>query len=171
MKKIILHLCLLISLPGYAQHHHQEDTAIHNHLAHIQASRAQTFYIHSLPAPKIMDGIGQSKMSIQTKSEKTQQYFNQGISLLHCFWDFEAYRAFKEAVHNDSAAIMPYWGLMQTLGPIEDSVFRQDKEIALKRLKALAANATEHEKLYAESAMIKDSLADKGFEESVKKLE
>jgi tetratricopeptide (TPR) repeat protein len=171
MKKIILLLSLLIPLLGYTQHHHQEDTTIHSHLAHIQTSRAQTFYVHNLPAPKIMDGIGQSKMSIQTKSEKTQQYFNQGLSLLHCFWDFEAYRAFKEAIHNDSAAIMPYWGLMQTLGPMEDSVYKQDKDIALKQLKALVAKATEHEKLYAESAIIKDSLQDKGFDESTKKLE
>jgi hypothetical protein len=75
MKKIILLLCLPISLLSYAQHHHQEDTTFHNHLAHIQASRSQTFYIHNLPAPKIMDGIGQSKMSIQTKSEKNAAIF------------------------------------------------------------------------------------------------
>ncbi|MEO8765317.1 MAG: tetratricopeptide repeat protein [Ginsengibacter sp.] len=172
MIKIIPLLGLLISLHSYAQHeHHQDDTTVHNHLAHIQASRAQTFYIHNLPAPKIMDGIGESKMTIETKSDKTQQYFNQGISLLHCFWDFEAYRSFKEAIRNDSGAIMPYWGLMQTLGPMEDSVFKHDKEIALKQLKALVAKATEHEKLYAESAIIKDSLQDKGSEESLKKLE
>lgn len=173
MRKVTLLFCLLLSMVSYGQHdHHIQDTTItHNHLAHIMASRSQTFYIHNLPPPKLMDGIGHSKMQIETKSEKTQQYFNQGISLLHCFWDFESYRAFKEAIRNDSTAIMPYWGLLQTLGPIEDSVYKADKEIALKQLKTLLEKANEHEKLYAQSAIIMDSLQDKGFEESTKKLE
>jgi hypothetical protein len=122
MIRIALALCLLFSLCTYAQHdHHLQDTATHSHLAHIQALRAETFYIHNLPAPKLMNGIGKSEMKIETKSEKTQQYFNQGLSLLHCFWDFEAYRAFKEAIRNDSGAIMPigdlckHWGQWKTV--------------------------------------------------------
>ena len=94
--------CLLCQLV-FAQHDHNPTGATttatsHNHLAHMQASRAQNFYIHNLPSPKLMTGIGQSKMKIVTKSEKTQAYFNQGLNLLHDFWDFEAYRAFKEAI-------------------------------------------------------------------------
>ncbi len=41
----------------------------HNHV-YMQASRAQTFYIHALPPPKLMTGIGQSEMKSETKSEK-----------------------------------------------------------------------------------------------------
>ena len=178
MKKTIVFLafCLLANL-AFAQHdHHVEDNKTteshgHNHLAHIQASRAQNFYIHNLPSPKLMMGIGQSKMAIVTKSEKTQAYFNQGINLLHDFWDFEAYRAFKEAIKHDSTAIMPYWGLLQTPGPDEDSVLTSLKKNAAMQLKKLVKTANEKEKLYAEIALLGDSLKEKAYPEIVKKYE
>ena len=100
MKKVLIGLGLLVPLLSAAQHdHHAADgkQSNHNHLAHMQAGRAQVFYIHTLPAPKIMVGIGNSDMKIESKSDKTEAYFNQGISLMHDFWDFEAYRSFKEA--------------------------------------------------------------------------
>ena len=76
MRNTALLLCLFFSLQSYAQHdHHHDDTTAHNHLAHIQAARMQTFYIHNLPPPKIMDGIGNSEMTIQTKSQKTQRCY------------------------------------------------------------------------------------------------
>jgi tetratricopeptide (TPR) repeat protein len=158
---------------AYSQHdHHVDDTKnSHNHLAHIQTSRAQNFYIHNLPAPKLMTGIGQSKMKIVTKSEKTQAYFNQGLNLLHDFWDFEAYRAFKEAIKHDSTAIMPYWGLLQAPGPEEDSVLTSQKKAAIKQLKKLLKTANEHEKLYAELAILSDSLREKAYPEMLKKYE
>ncbi len=178
MKKTISFtaFCLLVNL-AFAQHdHHVDDTKTteshgHNHLVHIQSSRAQNFYIHNLPSPKLMKGIGQSKMQIVTKSEKTQAYFNQGINLLHDFGDFEAYRAFKEAIKHDSTAIMPYWGLLQTPGPDEDSVLTSLKKNAVTQLKKLVKTANEHEKLYAEMALLGDSLKEKAYPEMVKKYE
>ncbi len=169
-------LCLVFGLLcqlTFAQHdHHVDDTKnSHNHLAHIQASRAQNFYIHNLPAPKLMTGIGGSKMKIDTKSEKTQAYFNQGLNLLHDFWDFEAYRAFKEAIRHDSTAIMPYWGLLQAPGPEEDSVLTSQRKAAAKQLKKLLKTANEHEKLYAELALLGDSLKEKAYPEMLKKYE
>jgi tetratricopeptide (TPR) repeat protein len=157
----------------FAQHdHHVGDTKnTHNHLAHMHASRAQNFYIHNLPAPKLMTGIGGSKMKIETKSETTQAYFNQGLNLLHDFWDFEAYRAFKEAIRHDSTAIMPYWGLLQAPGPEEDSVLTNQKKMAVKQLKKLLKTANEHEKLYAELALLGDSLKEKAYPEMLKKYE
>ena len=142
MKQYFAILATLLPLFTVAQHNHQSSSddatkSSHNHLAHMQASRAENFYIHNLPAPKIMTGVGNSKMKIETKSAKTQAYFNQGISLLHDFWDFEAYRSFKEAVKNDSAAIMPYWGILQTLGPDEDSIYMHNKTIAIAQIKKL----------------------------------
>jgi len=164
---------LTVNTNTYAQHdHHVDDNKKnHDHLAHMQASRAQTFYIHTLPPPKLMTGIGQSKMKIETKSEKAQQYFNQGLNLLHDFWDFEAYRAFKEAIRQDSTAVMPYWGLIQTAGPEEDSVYKSVKQQAVKQLKVLVKSANEHEKLYAEMALLSDSLKEKAYPEIVKKYE
>lgn len=168
-------LTTLLPLFTTAQHNHQSSaeatTSSHNHLAHMQASRAENFYIHNLPAPKIMTGVGNSKMKIETKSEKTQAYFNQGISLLHDFWDFEAYRAFKEAIRNDSTAIMPYWGLFQMPGPDADSILKSNKELAIRQITKLIGTANEHEKLYAEIALLKDSLKGKAYPEISKKYE
>ncbi len=175
MKQCIVILCLLLPLSIFAQQHHMSNDdatkSNHNHLAHMQASRAENFYVHNLPPPKLMAGIGNSKLKIETKSQKTQAYFNQGISLLHDFWDFEAYRAFKEAIRNDSNAIMPYWGLLQTPGPDADSVYKSNKEMAVKQLKKLMVTANEHEKLYAEICLLKDSLKGKAYPEISKKYE
>ena len=174
MKKFLSVAAALIPFFAFCQHDHHVDDAAktnHNHLAHMQASRAQNFYIHNLPAPKLMAGIGGSKMKIETKSQKTQAYFNQGLSMLHDFWDFEAYRAFKEAIRNDSTAIMPYWGLLQTPGPDEDSVYKSNKELAVKQLKKLVGKVNEHEKLYAELSLLSDSLKEKAYPEIDKKYE
>lgn len=174
MKQIAIFITLLLPIYSFAQHdQHADDSkkSNHNHLAHMQAGRAQIFYIHNLPAPKLMSGIGNSDMKIESKSEKTKAYFNQGVSLLHDFWDFEAYRAFKEAIKNDSNAIMPYWGLLQTLGPDEDSIYKHNKITAVAQLKKLLPKANEREKLYAEIGILKDSLKEASFPEVIKKLE
>lgn len=174
MKQITILITLLLPTLGFAQHDqhaHDDKQSNHNHLAHMMAGRAQVFYIHNLPAPKIMNGIGNSDMKIESKSDITKAYFNQGISLLHDFWDFEAYRAFKEAIKNDSNAIMPYWGLLQTLGPDEDSIYKLNKTLAVSQIKKLLPEANEREKLYGEIAILRDSLKEQGFPEGLKKLE
>ncbi len=176
MRKLILLLTLANSIITLAQHDHHVDynkssTAGHSHLQHMQASRKQNFYIHSLPAPKLMKGIGASNMKIQTKSDSCQKYFNQGLNLLHDFWDFEAYRAFKEAIRLDSSALMPYWGLYQMPGPDEDSVLQDQKKNAIKQIKKLLKTANEHEKLYAEITLLGDSLKEKAYPEITKKMD
>lgn len=174
MKLYATFLTALLPLFTFAQHEHKMNEATmgtHSHLAHMQASRAENFYVHNLPPPKLMTGIGNSNMKIETKSEKTQSFFNQGVSLLHDFWDFEAYRAFKEAIRNDSTAIMPYWGLLQMPGPDEDSIFKSDKEMAIKQIKKLVSKAIEREKLYAETALLQDSLKENAYPEINKKYE
>jgi tetratricopeptide (TPR) repeat protein len=166
---------VFLPLTMVAQHeHHKSDDATsdgHNHLDHMMASRAEVIYVHNLPPPKLMKGIGNSTMKIETTSEKTQAYFNQGISLLHDFWDFEAYRSFKEAIRNDSSAIMPYWGLLQMPTPDKDSISKSDKENAIKQIKKLLPKATEHERLYSEIALLKDSLKYEAYPEVSKKWE
>ena len=173
MKKRLLFCLLAITTAGFAQHdHHVDDKQTnHSHLAHMQASRAKTFYIHTLPAPTLMTGIGKSFMKIETTSEKTQAYYNQGLNLMHDFWDFEAYRAFKEAIANDSGAVMPYVGLLQALGSDEDSVLAAQKKLAVEKLKTLIKKAGAHEKLYAELALLSDSLKEKAYPEVLRKYE
>jgi tetratricopeptide (TPR) repeat protein len=110
-------------------------------------------------------------MKIETKSDSCQKYFNQGLNLLHDFWDFEAYRAFKEAIRLDSTAIMPYWGYYQMPGPDEDSALSAGKKNAIKQLKKLVKTANAHEKIYAEITILADSLKEKAYPEISKKME
>ncbi|SVB63484.1 uncharacterized protein METZ01_LOCUS216338, partial [marine metagenome] len=72
-------------------------------------------YFTPYKSPTLVDGIGNSSLLITTRSEMTQKYFNQGLSLLHCFWWFEALRAFKEAILYDDSCAMSYWGIYMAL--------------------------------------------------------
>src|ERR1039457_3148468 len=54
---------------------------------------ARDYKMTEMSAPPRITGIGDSHLEITTKSEKAQAYFDQGFNLLHCFWDFEAYRS------------------------------------------------------------------------------
>lgn len=175
MKLLFILTITLFPLATFSQHEHHKtndsSSESHNHLAHMMASRAEVIYVHNLPPPTLMKGIGNSSLKIETDSPKTQAYFNQGISLLHDFWDFEAYRSFKEAIRNDSTAIMPYWGLLQMPTPDKDSVFKHNMENAIKKIKVLLPKANEHERLYGEIALLKDSLKMKAYPEIIKKWE
>ncbi|MDJ1486261.1 tetratricopeptide repeat protein [Cytophagaceae bacterium YF14B1] len=170
-------LVLLISSTVLAQrvrqeeHHAHSGGGDHNHLAHIQAYRQETVYVHNLPAPQLLKRIGSSNLKIKTSSAQAQAYFSQGVALLHCFWDFEAYRAFKEAIRLDSAALMPYWGLYSAIGAIEGDDFTADKLLAIQQLKNLKETASEHEKLYADAILARDEEQDGSKKEYQKKLE
>jgi len=146
--------------PNPVEEEHQHDgSQSHDHLAHIQAYRKETTFVHNLPAPRVLDGIGTSDFPIRTLSEKTQQFFNQGVALLHCFWDFEAYRAFKEAIKTDSSAIMPYWGLYSAVGAIEGNDFEVDKLLALDKMHALYPQASPKEQLYVQAILAREDPA------------
>ncbi len=97
------------------------------------------------PPPRIT-GIGDSHLRITTKSEKAQAYFDQGLNLTHCFWDFEAYRAFKEAAHLDPSAAMAWWGIVESVSDYKgmDDI----KKAALEKAKALMDKASDHEQYY-----------------------
>lgn len=110
MRSILLSLLLLPS-QLFSQHDHDPSAKTDIHLSHIMACRQQTVYIHDLPPPQLLDGIGKSGFDIRT----SQQFFNRGMAVLHCLWDFEAYRAFKQSIRHDSSAIMPCWGLLETV--------------------------------------------------------
>ena len=103
-----------------------------------------------LPSPPLMQGIGNTSMKITTNSEAAQAYFNQGLRLLHDFWDFESYRAFKEAARLDPNAAMAYWGEFEALkmrGPVKD-----DTRAALDKAKSLMDKTSDHERYYIRAA-------------------
>jgi hypothetical protein len=137
-------------------------------------SFAQTHACHSvgfdaiaLPPPPLMEGIGTSAMPITTASLLAQKYFNQGLNLLHCFWDFEAYRAFKEAARLDSACAMAYWGIAAALQQ-NSGEMSEEKNKALDKAIALSATAGEREQAYIRAAVL---LRDKGRAAYISEME
>lgn len=105
----------------------------------------------SLPPPVKMTGIGNSSMQITAANEEAKAWFIQGLNLLHDFWDYEAARAFEQAVRSDPKCAMCYWGLYQA------AVFRtqgsQWGQVALDRAVALKGHASKAERVYIEVAL------------------
>ena len=90
-------------------------------------------------------GIGQAHIAITTKSTQAQEWFDQGLALLHCFWDYEAERAFEEAVRLDPDCAMCHWGLFQALDFSGD---HDQAKAELARAKELAPMASDREQRY-----------------------
>ncbi len=67
--------------------------------------------LNDLPTPKLRDNIGNAQLTISTTVPEAQDWFNQGLNLLHGFWHFEAYRAFRHVVKLDPQCAMGYWGV------------------------------------------------------------
>lgn len=65
----------------------------------------RSWKVDQMPAPPLITGIGNNSWTISTRNDSCQLYFNQGLRLIHCFWDFEAYRAFKKAFELDSNCV------------------------------------------------------------------
>ena len=107
----------------------------------------------STTAPPLMSGIGSSQFPITTSSEKAQAYFDQGVNMLHAFWDFEAYRAFREASRLDPEAAMPHWGIFTSLG-YNSREMSAERTASLERAVALSAHASDREQYYIRAASL-----------------
>jgi tetratricopeptide (TPR) repeat protein len=68
----------------------------------------------TLPAPLKMAGIGNSHLAI-TATPEAQMWFDQGLNLLHDFWDYESEKSFEQGIRVDPNCAMCYWGLYQAL--------------------------------------------------------
>lgn len=109
--------------------------------------------VAKLPPPEKIDGIGQAHIPITTKSPEAQQWFDQGLALLHCFWFYEAERAFEQAVRLDPDCAMCHWGLSQAV----DSNGDHDQGMAeLARAKELAPKATDREQRYIRASTVQE---------------
>ncbi len=108
-----------------------------------------------LPPPVKMTGIGNSYIEITVHNAEAKAWFEQGLNLLHDFWDYESSRAFEQAVRIDPNCAMCYWGLAKAQS------FRGGDAPgvadALNRAAELAKdnkNAGKAERLYIKAAMI-----------------
>jgi tetratricopeptide (TPR) repeat protein len=119
------------------------------HKGHV----ARDYKMTEMPPPPRITGIGDSHLEITTKSAKAQAYFDQGFNLLHCFWDFEAYRAFKEAARLDPNAAMAYWGIVEAIA--DYPAMEEIKKAALEKAQALMEKASDHEQYYIRAQQVK----------------
>lgn len=94
--------------------------------------------------PTKIDGIGRTSFPITTSKPEVQEWFDQGHTLLHSFWFFEAERSFRWAVKLDPDAPMPYWGLARTASGDRARAF-------LRQASSRKARGTPRERDYIEA--------------------
>ncbi len=94
--------------------------------------------------PTKMTGIGATHFPITTSQPEVQMWFDQGHTLIHSFWFYEAERAFRWASKLDPDAPMPYWGLVRATSGARARAFMKE---ASKR----KAKATDRERAYIEA--------------------
>ncbi|HEX4287184.1 MAG TPA: hypothetical protein VHZ28_18970 [Terracidiphilus sp.] len=104
-----------------------------------------------LPAPIKMTGIGNSHISIKATPE-AQAWFDQGLSLLHDFWDYESAKAFEQATRVDPNCAMCQWGLAAALDMRGDEAVKPYAHHALEQAEHLKSHASATDKLYIDAA-------------------
>jgi tetratricopeptide (TPR) repeat protein len=105
-----------------------------------------------LPAPLHMTGLGNSHLTI-TATPEAQVWFDQGLNLVHDFWDYEAARAFEQAVRVDPNCAMCFWGLAR-------SVPGAYAHAALDTANRLKKHATRQEQFYIEATIADEKDSD-----------
>jgi tetratricopeptide (TPR) repeat protein len=116
-----------------------------------------------LPAPLKLTGIGNSHLAITT-TPGAQMWFDQGLNLLHDFWDYESERAFEQSIRADPKCAMCYWGLYQAL-MFRHSMGTAYSDEALASAVNLKDHAGKAEQLYIEAAVAGNDAAKSAREE------
>ncbi|HVV44357.1 MAG TPA: hypothetical protein VHC72_04105, partial [Bryobacteraceae bacterium] len=105
-----------------------------------------------LPPPRKMTGIGNMHLTISSKKPEVQLWFDQGLNLLHDYWDYESARAFEQSVRLDPDCAICYWGLYGAL-----SFYHGNQTgyapAALARANELKDRANDRERRYIEAAV------------------
>lgn len=134
--------CLLISYPRLTNA--QAGMACHSMDMRVEVAPEQ------LPPPQKLTGIGNAHIRI-TATPEAQMWFDQGLNLLHDFWDYESIRAFEQGVRVDPQCAMCYWGVYQA------EKFRRSNSAyfadpALAKAVSLKGRASKSERLYIEAS-------------------
>ena len=108
-----------------------------------------------LPPPQKLSGIGNAHIRI-TATPEAQMWFDQGLNLLHDFWDYESLRAFEQSVRVDPQCAMCYWGIYhaETFAHSNSKYYANQ---ALIKAMSLKAHASKAERLYIEATAAADA--------------
>ncbi len=125
-----------------------------HHMADMQAVPPP----EQLPVPVKMEGIGNSHIPIKATPE-AQAWFDQGLNLLHDFWEYESQKAFEKSVRVDPLCAMCWWGLAQAEG-LHHSPAWEYAKTALDQAARLKVRASGSDKLYIEAAQAESTAKD-----------
>ena len=103
-----------------------------------------------LPPPQTLTGIGNAHIRI-TATPEAQMWFDQGLNLLHDFWDYESVRAFAQAVRVDPNCAMCYWGIYHAELFTHSNAKYHAKQ-ALEKAVRLKGHVSKAERLYIEAS-------------------
>jgi tetratricopeptide (TPR) repeat protein len=121
----------------------------HQHYTSSEAARQPG--PNGILAPRLQN-LGVHTFKVTTKSQRAQQFINQGLNLTYGFNHAEAGRAFAEAARLDPSCAMAYWGQALVLGPNINAAMNADDEPRalelVRKAGALAARATPRERDY-----------------------
>jgi tetratricopeptide (TPR) repeat protein len=104
-----------------------------------------------LPVPIKMTGIGNSHITIKASPE-AQAWFDQGLSLLNDFWDYESAKAFEQGIRVDPNCAMCWWGLGEALAMHGEDTLKPYIDHAFAQADNLKSHASAKEKLYIDAA-------------------
>jgi len=145
-------------------------------LAGLTTTRAQAQQPHNmadmqavlppeqLPVPIKMEGIGNSHIAIKATPE-AQAWFDQGLNLLHDFWEYESQKAFEQGIRVDRDCAMCWWGLAQAEGFRHSDAKAYGKK-ALAEAVRLEGRASPSDKLYIEAAQAEEDAEDDDHEQA-----
>ncbi|HKV24319.1 MAG TPA: hypothetical protein VJN93_06980 [Candidatus Acidoferrum sp.] len=108
-----------------------------------------------LPPPIRLTGIGNAHIRV-TASPEAQMWFDQGLNLLHDFWDYESDRAFEQAVRVDPNCAMCYWGIYKA-EMFAHSNAKYYATQALNKAVSRKKHVSKAERLYIEAAAAADA--------------
>jgi tetratricopeptide (TPR) repeat protein len=118
---------------------------------HPMPANTQMAAPEKLPPPQKLSGIGNLHFPISSKNPETQAWFDQGINLVFDFWDYEANRAFEQAIRTDPNCAICHWALSESLG-IHNSEVQGYAHDELMKAVALRSKADKREKMYIDAA-------------------
>jgi hypothetical protein len=162
IRALVLASLVSLTIPAWAQHAH------HAEPGDDRANKADPRLAEGQIAP-VLEGLGEHHHKITTKSERAQQFFDQGLKLAYGFNHREALRAFKEAARLDPDCAMAYWGWAFVLGPNINLPMQKDAVPqaweALEMARARRDKASETERAYIDALSrryAKDPEAERG---------
>ncbi|MGH9667115.1 MAG: hypothetical protein ACRD9L_22045, partial [Bryobacteraceae bacterium] len=144
MKSALL-LCVFAAIPGICQTSAGATNAAQDLLRLGHSHQGAAFDIGPRQKPWKMEGIGRSHFAITTSNPEVQMWFDQGNTLLHSFWYYEAERSFRWCLKLEPGNAMAWWGMARATS-------RHDRAVRfIREAQKREDKITERERLYIEA--------------------